>query len=132
MIQAKPTVFPFLISFLLVGTFAQAQNSPIKNSSTLWHQVEAFTSTIVVRPDDYDSTIAHTLVIALHGFGGTSESFLRLSEPFTDAGFIYAAPEAPYPYFRSDGKQGYDPGHGRPYEQPAAQVAEQVGGLGAE
>ena len=84
MIQAKPTVFPFLISFLLVGTFAQAQNSPIKNSSTLWHQVEAFTSTIVVRPDDYDSTIAHTLVIALHGFGGTAESFLGLSEPFTD------------------------------------------------
>lgn len=108
MIQAKPTVFPFLLSFLLVVNFAQAQNDTIKNTSTLWHQVEAFTSTRVVLPDDYDSTKAHTLVIALHGYGGTAESFLGLSKPFTDAGFIYAAPEAPYPYVRSNGKQGYE------------------------
>jgi len=109
MIKLKPKPTQILISFLLLFNFAQAQNDSIENISVLWNKVEAYTSTTVVLPDIYDSTKAHTLVIGLHGYGATAKSFLSLSKPFTDAGFIYASPEAPYPVLQHwDKTLGYE------------------------
>jgi phospholipase/carboxylesterase len=108
MIQSKPKPIHIIISFLLIFNFAQAQDDSIKNTSVLWNKVEAYTSATVVLPNNYDSTKAHTLVIGLHGYGTTAKSFLSLSKPFTDAGFIYASPEAPYPVLRRDKTLGYE------------------------
>ena len=88
--------------------FAQAQNDSIKNTSILLNKVEVFTPTKVALPIDYDSTKSHTLIIALHGYGSTAESFQGLSKPFTDAGFIFATPEAPYSIVRQNGTLGYE------------------------
>lgn len=107
-IKLKPKPTQILISFLLLFNFAQTQNDSIENISVLWNKVEAYTSTIVVLPDIYESTKAHTLVIGLHGYGATAKSFLSLSKPFTDAGFIYASPEAPYPVIHWDKTLGYE------------------------
>ncbi len=108
MIQSKPKPTQIIISFLLIFNFAQAQDDSIKNISVLWNKVEAYTSTTVVLPNNYDSKKAHTLVIGLHGYGTTAKSFLSLSKPFTDAGFIYASPEALYPVLRRDKTLGYE------------------------
>ena len=94
--------------FLLVVNFAQAQNDSIKKTSTLLSKVEVFTPTKVSLPINYESTKKHTLIIALHGYGGTADSFQDLSKPFTDAGFIFATPEAPYAIMRQNGTLGYE------------------------
>lgn len=92
----------------MVSNFALAQNDSITISSIVWHKVESLSPTIVTLPNNYDPTSKHTLIIALHGFGSTAEKFQRFSKPFTDAGFIYATPEAPYSYLRRDGTIGYE------------------------
>ncbi|NQU33427.1 MAG: alpha/beta hydrolase [Bacteroidetes bacterium] len=108
MTRLKPAFFSLLLSFLFIVNFAQAQNDSVKNASTVWSKIEAYTPTKVALPDNYDSTKEHTLIIGLHGYGSTAESFLGLSKPFTDAGFIFAAPEAPYPLLLDSGKLVYE------------------------
>ncbi|MCX2745456.1 alpha/beta hydrolase [Mangrovivirga sp. M17] len=97
---------------LLIFSFGhlsvQAQNDTTQNPLTIWSNINAFTPTLVSLPDNYDSTKSHTLVIGLHGFGSTAESFQRLSNYFTEAGFIYATPEAPYSFLKNDGTIGYE------------------------
>lgn len=108
MIHLKPAFYLLILSYLSVVNFAQAQNDSVKNLSVLWNKVEAYTSTTVLLPNSYDSTKAHTLVIGLHGFGDTAENFQSLAKPFTDTGFIYATPEAPYPVLSRDKTLGYE------------------------
>lgn len=45
---------------------------------------------------------AYPAVIALHGFGGSSEKFDRIGRAFAQAGFIAVLPEAPYPLPSAD------------------------------
>jgi predicted esterase len=52
----------------------------------------------VLLPDGYDSTKSCRLVIGLHGYGATAESFTGLWSRFGTPGFIFAVPEAPYAY----------------------------------
>lgn len=47
-------------------------------------------------PAGYDSTTSCPLVIGLHGYGVTAESFTGLWPRFGTPGFIFAVPEAPY------------------------------------
>lgn len=102
-------IYSLLSLFLLVYTSVQAQNDTIQENSVLWSKVEAFTPTIVKLPDNYNSTKKHTLVIGLHGYGGTAEGQLRwLSKPFIEAGFIYATTQAPYPVLHDNGKLAYE------------------------
>lgn len=99
---------PLLLTLLLAASASWSQNDTLLTEPLLWSKVEAFTPTTVVLPDDYDPDKAHTLVIGLHGYGSTAESFLGVGQPFTEAGMLYAVPEAPYPYLRRDGTQGYE------------------------
>lgn len=108
MIPVKPVFYLLMLSFLSAVNFAQAQNDSIKSSVTVWSKTEAYTPTKIALPDNYDATKKHTLIIGLHGYGSTAESFLGLSKPFTDAGFIFAAPEAPYPVLLDNGKLAYE------------------------
>ncbi|TRZ41827.1 alpha/beta hydrolase [Robertkochia solimangrovi] len=93
-------------SLMLNQTFAQ-DDVPNKDT-TLWSRSEAYTPTRVNLPDNYDPDKPYTLVIGLHGYGSSAEGFLALSKPFTDAGFIFAAPEAYYPVPLDNGKLGYE------------------------
>jgi phospholipase/carboxylesterase len=52
----------------------------------------------VLLPEGYDSTKSCRLVVGLHGYGATAESFAGLWSRFGTPGFIFAVPEAPYAY----------------------------------
>ncbi|MEN8251899.1 MAG: hypothetical protein ABFS32_23460 [Bacteroidota bacterium] len=108
MIQLRPITLPFILTFLLMWNFASAQNDSIINTSIWWSKVEALTPTKVALPDNFDNTQPHTLVIGLHGYGSTAESFLGLYKPFTDAGFIFASPEASYPVLLNNGNLAFE------------------------
>lgn len=60
----------------------------------------------VVYPGDYSPSDSYRLLVALHGFGSSHESFLGLRERFNDPDFIMVCPQAPYP-FSSSGGVGY-------------------------
>jgi predicted esterase len=62
----------------------------------LWHEAPALFPVIVERPANFDSTEAYPAIVALHGFGSSSEAFSRIAPVFTGAGFIVILPEAPY------------------------------------
>ena len=49
-------------------------------------------------PADYDSTLARPLLVGLHGLGSSADRFARLWSRFDEPGFIYAVPQAPYPF----------------------------------
>ena len=48
-------------------------------------------------PHDYNPALPATLVIALHGKGGTAQGLLPMWDAFKDPHFILAVAEAPYP-----------------------------------
>ena len=108
MIKRNLIILPITLSILLAGNFALGQNGSNTNTTTLWNKAEVLTPTLVALPENYDSTKGHSLIIALHGYGSTAESFHGLSESFTDAGFIFATPEAPYSVVHQNGTLGYE------------------------
>ncbi|MCK4671070.1 MAG: hypothetical protein KAT47_00915 [Candidatus Aegiribacteria sp.] len=57
-------------------------------------------------PEDYDQETACPLLVGLHGYGSSANMFIQLWERFDNPDFIYASPQAPYPF--STGKDvGY-------------------------
>jgi predicted esterase len=62
----------------------------------LWHKSSALFPVRVHLPEDFDAERVYPAVIALHGFGGSSETFGRIGRAFAQAGFIAALPEGPY------------------------------------
>lgn len=71
-------------------------------------------------PDGYDPNKAYPLLVGLHGYGSDPESFVGLYERFENPGFIYAVPQAPYPYLRGN-EQGYSWSAPVPDENPASE-----------
>ena len=69
-------------------------------------------------PATYDSTLACPLLVGLHGLGSSADRFARLWSRFDEPDFIYAIPQAPYPF-----SVGTDVGYSwytRVREDPAA------------
>lgn len=62
----------------------------------LWHETTALFPMRVYLPPDFDSTRVYPAVIALHGFGGSSDRFERIGRAFSGGGFITVVPEGPY------------------------------------
>ncbi len=50
-------------------------------------------------PDDFDENKSYPLLIGLHGFGGTSEDFVKIWSILDAHSFIMAIPQAPYEAF---------------------------------
>jgi predicted esterase len=71
---------------------APSEGSP----DIIWHEANALFPVMVAVPQGFDSTRAYPAVVALHGFGSSSEAFRRIMAPLTDAGFLVILPEAPY------------------------------------
>lgn len=91
---------------LLIPRPVIGQDDPATESRSqpelLWHQANALFPIRVHLPNDFDSARAYPAVIALHGFGGSSERFERVGRAFAQAGFIAVLPEAPYPLPSAD------------------------------
>ncbi|MBN2207714.1 MAG: hypothetical protein JW759_00225 [Candidatus Coatesbacteria bacterium] len=71
-------------------------------------------------PEGYDAEKTYPLLVGLHGYGSDPESFVGLWERFDNAQFIYAVPQAPYPYLRGN-EQGYSWSAPLPDEDPASE-----------
>lgn len=68
---------------------------------------QAYFRCYIQLPADFKTENEYTLLIALHGGGGSFESFRNIWERFTDPQFIMATPEAPYKW-HIGGEIGYD------------------------
>jgi len=95
------------------SSIVSAQDSPPKpapseaEAVTIWHEAKVLMPTRVLLPADFDPEQAHTLIVALHGYGSSAEAFGRVGHRLADAGFIVALPEAAYPMLVGQ-KLGYD------------------------
>jgi predicted esterase len=94
-------LLPWLALILLLPNSAIGQEDPATASQSqpqvLWHQASALFPIRVLLPEDFDSTRVYPAVIALHGFGSSSEKIERIGRAFAQAGFIAVLPDAPYP-----------------------------------
>jgi phospholipase/carboxylesterase len=103
-----------LISLMPLMSLAASEGDATDSTATssaknelLWHEAEVLLPTRVVFPPEFDAKRPHTLIVALHGIGGTAEEFQGIAEAFAAAGFVVAVPEAAYPILEQ-GKLGYD------------------------
>ena len=83
------------------------QPAPAPAGEVLWHEAKALLPTIVVAPPDHDPARPTTLVLGLHGYGGTAEEFAWIADVLAERGFLVALPESPYPMLVG-GEVGYD------------------------
>jgi phospholipase/carboxylesterase len=70
-------------------------------------------------PDDYDPHKAYILLVGLHGYGSYPTRFINLWDRFAEHDFIYAVPQAPYPFNSGMDEPGFSWGwwtdtHGLP------------------
>lgn len=108
------TFIRIYIGLLAVGCSAVvAQDAPPNppqpetEPRTIWHEAKVLIPTLVILPSEFHAEHAHTLIVALHGYGSSAEAFSRVGRKLADAGCIVALPEAPYPML-VNGKLGYD------------------------
>jgi phospholipase/carboxylesterase len=66
------------------------------DARTLYMQAPTILPCYVLLPKDYDAAEPRTLVVGLHGVGGTAAAFAKLLKKFDEPDFIFAVPEAPY------------------------------------
>lgn len=62
---------------------------------------------ITVTPDDYNPANSYPLVIMLHGFGANMGDLAGLAPAIADKGYVYACPNAPFPFDFGGGQIGY-------------------------
>ena len=91
-----------LLSAAALVTEAEAEER------TFWHRTTVLTPTTLVLPDSMSTGTQVPLVIGLHGWGSSAESFKYLGETFAERGVVFAAPESAYPVLFDDGNMGYD------------------------
>ncbi len=78
----------------------------LEKTEVLWHEAKVVIPTRVVFPPEFDAKRAHTLIVMLHGFGGSAEKAQRTVGELAAMGFLVALPEAPYPLLRKE-RLGY-------------------------
>jgi predicted esterase len=96
LLQCLALIILLFLSKPVIGQVDPATASQ-SQPEVLWHQASALFPIQVLLPEGFDSTQIYPTVIALHGFGGSSEKFERIGRAFAEAGFIAVLPEAPYP-----------------------------------
>jgi len=74
--------------------------------TAIYLRADTFLKCVIHLPVDYDSSQTYTLVLGLHGYGGSAEQFINLWDRFEQPDFIYAALQAPYA-FPLDEKLGH-------------------------
>ena len=111
-----------------VAAVAELEAAKAEREAGLGMQLDiesrAFFKCRVRVPEGYDPGKAYPLVVGLHGYGHWPDGFIKVYDRFGDPQFIFAAPQAPYPF--SGGKDiGYSWNTWSPHEDhvwPAAQA----------
>ncbi|NHZ87333.1 MAG: hypothetical protein GWP19_15930 [Planctomycetia bacterium] len=85
--------FVFLLIVLL---FSSQKLQAQEKSETFYFKSESLFKCNIKLPENFNPDKTHTLVIGLHGGGGTPESFINIWDDVKGVNFIYAAPQGPY------------------------------------
>ncbi len=88
-----------ILVLISISAFAQDQesNKQIIKTDSLYFKSESLFKCNIKLPDYYNPDSTHTLVIGLHGGGGTPGSFIKVWDDVKNVNFIYATPQGPYP-----------------------------------
>ena len=83
-----------------------ATNARLKSAGYTSHVIpqERFGRYVVLLPEDYDPSHRYALVVLLHGYGLSPESFAEAANYIGTSDLIFIVPEASYPAADSDGK----------------------------
>lgn len=89
---------------LFKNTSNEIANYAKQYGKTIYVEAKKMVKSRVQFPNDFNKEKEYILVVGLHGYGGSSHGFIQLSKEITNAGFIFVAPEAPYPRATRTGK----------------------------
>lgn len=102
------------IVFSVLPLTARAQDATDSTSTSstrselFWQAVPALVPIRMILPPGFVPEEPHTLIVALHGYGSSAESFRRVGERLAEAGFLVALPEATYAFLTGGGDLGFD------------------------
>lgn len=101
-----------LLSLVPFTARAQDATDSTSASSTMtevfWQRTSTLAPIRMILPPGFVPEEPHTLIVALHGYGSSSESFRRVGERLAEAGFLVALPEATYAFLTGGGELGFD------------------------
>lgn len=66
--------------------------------NAIYHDATVLLECRIHLPEDYDPGNRYILIVGLHGYGSNPDRFITLWKRFGDDRFIYASPQAPYPF----------------------------------
>lgn len=75
-----------------------------KLGSVVYIESSKLTKCRVKFPENFQIEKKYSMIIALHGNGGSSDSKIRLADPFIKDDFIFVAPQGPYVRSQTNGK----------------------------
>ena len=110
MTKSKNLFFFFLVFSFTSSIYAQkSQIDSTRNNKTnpIYFESSALFKCNIKLPVNYDPQNKYILVIGLHGGGSSLERFITIWDSLNITDFIYAVPQAPYPWL-VDKKLGYD------------------------
>lgn len=92
-----------------VGQEADTVSGAAQEMETFWQEVPSLVPVRVFLPaDDRTGDSVPTMVVALHGFGSSAESWARIASQLAEGGFIVAVPESPHAFLSEEGGLGFD------------------------
>jgi len=95
----------FTISPVLIN--GQLKDVPLRDTNSIRIINQAIFNCEIQLPENYSVKENYPMLIALHGGGGSYESFSEIWAHFENPHFILATPEAPYRWLLND-RIGYD------------------------
>jgi len=116
---------------------AKLDERQLKHGEMVFVKASGYLPCHVQFPDDYDPRKEYVLLVGLHGYGSYPSRFINLWDRFSEHDFIYAVPQAPYPFNSGLDEPGFSWGwwtdtHGLPQkswdmsEEYVAQVIDQL------
>lgn len=87
---------------------AESASSPSTKTEVFWNEAPTLVPIRLVLPPNSVSDRHHTLIVALHGWGSSSEEFLRVGLRLAEKGFLVALPESTYSFVSEEGNLGFD------------------------
>ena len=107
LIVHRHVIFFLFLGLIPLTTVGQQSVLPESDTDSIRIINQAIFTCDVQFPADYSPDIGYSLLIGLHGGGGSFETFRNIREHFIDPHFILATPQAPYKWLL-EGEIGYD------------------------
>ena len=112
MFERTTAILAVLLTFMTLLAQAQTATAATGTSSTrtesFWHEAPSLVPIKLLVPADDPEGEPRTLIVALHGFGGSTQEFQHVGDHLAEAGFVVALPESPYSFMTDSRELGFD------------------------